>query len=546
MSARKQVFSIALNIQYAVLALMVALFFISVNVLFRPIFPIDETRYVSVAWEMWLDNNWLVPHINGATYDHKPPFMFWLFSSIWALFGTSETVTRMVVPGFSLINLYLVSKLAQKVYPDSPQAKWLSPLILISFLGWFLYSGMIMFDLMLTVFIQLAVISVWKFAQTDRIFWARLSGVFLGLGMLTKGPVVFVYFIPFIALVRLWHPSPSRINKAFFKAIVQSVFIAIAVILAWAIPAAIAGGAEYAKAIFWGQSAGRIQDSFAHARPFYWYVMLLPALLFPWFFLTGFWRSRPWLGGERSDTFCLALFVIVVAIFSCFSGKQIHYLFPVFPFAAIWVANRLSPEKFTTEPAVIAMLVFVAIAILSSPLWVEKVFRSAQITEVYQSWALLPVAFMGLLLWKRPLPFERLALNIGALMLSLSALLASLSPILNNLYDVTDIGRHIHQLQARGASVSFVGKYHNTFGYAGRLEAPLILIPGSKEQRDAFLSTEPGYTVWIQRKKTDPLAENAVYMTPFRGKWLFIMDNQMLEKVLQENQTNNLVVAEDS
>ncbi|MBY8279935.1 glycosyltransferase family 39 protein [Vibrio fluvialis] len=546
MSARKQVFSIAPNIQYAVLALMVALFFISVNVLFRPIFPIDETRYVSVAWEMWLDNNWLVPHINGVTYDHKPPFMFWLFSSIWALFGTSETVTRMVVPVFSLINLYLVSKLAQKVYPDSPQAKWLSPLILISFLGWFLYSGMIMFDLMLTVFIQLAVISVWKFAQTDRIFWARLSGVFLGLGMLTKGPVVFVYFIPFIALVRLWHPSPSRINKVFFKAIVQSVFIAIVVILAWAIPAAIAGGAEYAKAIFWGQSAGRIQDSFAHARPFYWYVMLLPALLFPWFFLTGFWRSRPWLGGERSDTFCLVLFVIVVAIFSCFSGKQIHYLFPVFPFAAIWVANRLSPEKFTTEPAVIAMLVFVAIAILSSPLWVEKVFRSAQITEVYQSWALLPVAFMALLLWKRPLPFERLALNIGALMLSLSALLASLSPILNNLYDVTDIGRHIHQLQAKGASVSFVGKYHNTFGYAGKLEAPLNLIPGSKEVRDACLSTEPGYTVWIQRKKTDPLAENAVYMTPFRGKWLFIMDNQMLEKVLQENQTNNLVVAEDS
>lgn len=236
----------------------------------------------------------------------------------------------------------------------------------------------------------------------------------------------------------------------------------------------------------------------------------------------------------------------MVAIFSCFSGKQIHYLFPVFPFAAIWVANRLRPEKFTTEPAVIAMLAFVAIAILSSPLWVEKVFRSAQITEVYQSWALLPVAFMALLLWKRPLPFERLALNLGALMLSLSALLASLSPILNNLYDVTDIGRHIHQLQARGASVSFVGKYHNTFGYAGRLEAPLNLIPGSKEQRDAFLSTEPGYTVWIQRKKTDPLAENAVYMTPFRGKWLFIMDNQMLEKILQENQTNNLVVAEDS
>jgi 4-amino-4-deoxy-L-arabinose transferase-like glycosyltransferase len=32
----------------------------------RPLLPVDETRYLSVAWEMWLGGNWLVPHLNGV------------------------------------------------------------------------------------------------------------------------------------------------------------------------------------------------------------------------------------------------------------------------------------------------------------------------------------------------------------------------------------------------------------------------------------------------------------------------------------------------
>ncbi|MGP8305978.1 glycosyltransferase family 39 protein [Vibrio sp. YIC-376] len=543
MKDRKQPLSGSSQFQYTALAVFLALFFIAVNVWFRPIFPIDETRYVSVAWEMWLNNDWLVPHLNGLPYDHKPPFMFWLFSVVWSMFGTSDTVTRLVVPVFSMLNLYLVGKLAEKIYPDSPKVKWLSPLVLISFLGWFLYSGMIMFDLLLAVFIQLAVLYFWQSTESNRPILPLLSGLCLGFGMLTKGPVVFVYFIPFLLLARLWHPARFPINVTYFKAVFKTLGVAIGIILLWAIPAAFSGGEEYAKAIFWGQSAGRVQDSFAHARPFYWYLVLLPALLFPWLFLISFWRSRPWKLTDRRDTFCFSLFVFVVGIFSCFSGKQIHYLLPAFPFAALWIANRVNTEKFKTEPVVIAIVALITAAIFSAPLWIEKAFRSTEINDVYLSWGLLPALLLGLLLWRKTLPVERLVLHIGALVLSLSALMASLSPVLNNVYDVTDTGRQIHQLQSQGYNVSYVGKYHNTFGFAGRLEKPLNLVPASKQERDAFLSTEPGYTVWVQRKKTQSLTTNAIYMTPFRGRWLFIIDNQVLEKVLREADDSNTTSA---
>ena len=42
--------------------------------------------------------------------------------------------------------------------------------------------------------------------------------------------------------------------------------------LAWALPAAGAGGEMYAQAILWGQTADRVVNSFAHAQPWWWYL----------------------------------------------------------------------------------------------------------------------------------------------------------------------------------------------------------------------------------------------------------------------------------
>ena len=54
----------------AALATLVAAWALLVGVTqaLRPILPIDETRYVSVAWEMWARGDFLVPHLNGSPY----------------------------------------------------------------------------------------------------------------------------------------------------------------------------------------------------------------------------------------------------------------------------------------------------------------------------------------------------------------------------------------------------------------------------------------------------------------------------------------------
>src|SRR3990167_8193353 len=83
-------------LSWLVLAVLAA-----VVLLTRTLTPIDETRYVGAAWEMWLRGDFLVPFKNGEPYSHKPPFFFWMFHVGWALFGINEWWPRLVAPLFS-------------------------------------------------------------------------------------------------------------------------------------------------------------------------------------------------------------------------------------------------------------------------------------------------------------------------------------------------------------------------------------------------------------------------------------------------------------
>ena len=68
----------------------------------RPLLPVDETRYIGVAWEMWQRGDLLVPWLNGEPYSHKPPLYFWLIHAGWWLFGVNDWWPRSVAALVSL------------------------------------------------------------------------------------------------------------------------------------------------------------------------------------------------------------------------------------------------------------------------------------------------------------------------------------------------------------------------------------------------------------------------------------------------------------
>ena len=116
--------------QGTVLACLLVLWILVCRLLSIPVLPVDETRYLSVTWEMWQSGQWWLPLINGEPYAHKPPLLFWLVALAWRLLGVSDPVSLLVVPLLGLGNLWLLTALVRLLAPNRLRTAWRAPLVL--------------------------------------------------------------------------------------------------------------------------------------------------------------------------------------------------------------------------------------------------------------------------------------------------------------------------------------------------------------------------------------------------------------------------------
>ena len=317
----------------------------------RPLWPIDETRYLSVAWEMWSRGDPLVPHLNGLPYSDKPPLLFWLIELSWSLFGVNPWTARLIAPLFALASLFLAAGLARRLWPGPAgrDAARLAPAILLGTALWAAFGTLTMFDMPLTFFTLLGMhggLAAARAMDQGRRAWRgfALLGLAIGLGVLAKGPAILLHVLPAVVLAPLWRTPATAGGRwgRWYGGLGLAVLLGAAIARAWAIPAALAGGSAYREAILWGQTAGRMAHSFAHAHPFWWYLPLLPLLLAPWVLWPRLWRALPALRGDAGARFCLAWALPVFLAFSLISGKQAQYLLPIFPPLALLAARALS------------------------------------------------------------------------------------------------------------------------------------------------------------------------------------------------------------
>ena len=173
-----------------------------------PLMPIDETRYISVAWEMWLRNDFLVPHLNGETYSHKPPLLFWLINLGWWVYGVNEWWPRLVPGLFALGSFWLTQRSAYLLWPQRIKVAFWAPTILLGSLYWGLFMPRLMFDMIMVFFTLLALVGVLQ-ARRGRYWGWGFFAAGIGLGLLTKGPVIFLYTLPPALLAPLWTDRPA-------------------------------------------------------------------------------------------------------------------------------------------------------------------------------------------------------------------------------------------------------------------------------------------------------------------------------------------------
>jgi 4-amino-4-deoxy-L-arabinose transferase-like glycosyltransferase len=514
----------------------------------RPLMPIDETRYVTVAWEMHLADHWLVPLLNGEAYHHKPPLLFWLIRIGWMLFGVSETWARLVAPLFGLGALGLTALLARLLWPGAVgrDAGAIAPLLLLTGAWWTLFATLTMFDLMMAFFALLGWVGLALALRHGALKRGLLlTGLAIGLGILAKGPVILVYVLPPALLAPFWVGETATRPRwlVWYPGVLLSLLFGAAMGLAWALPAAEAGGPAFKQALLWGQTAGRMKDSFAHKRGFWWYLPLLPLLLAPWLFWRPTWRAL-WLNdGAWRDSgvrFCLIVCLTGLLVFSAISGKQPHYLLPLAPAFALLVGQglvvgRTLPRRLDAAIPVIFILLLATILLLLP--WLLQRFPRLEEALELPDWALeqhmgvvLSLFGFGLLaiLLARGASLGRqlgavVAVSIG---LFLTVHLGVFPPA-RLAYDGAPAALEIKRAQDAGKPVAFAGDYHGEYQFLGRLAKPLPEI----EYRDIpawFAANPDGLVVARYRQERLATGPKPVYVQPKRGRIMVIWDSAAL------------------
>ncbi|MEZ5541987.1 MAG: glycosyltransferase family 39 protein [Pseudomonadota bacterium] len=494
------------------------------GLLTRPLIPVDETRYAAVAWEMWARGDFLVPYLNGAPYSHKPPLFFWLMHAGWWLFGVSEWWVRLVTPLLTLLLLGAAAALARRLWPQERQVAALAPWVLFAcvFLtGFFVWVQM---DVLLALCTVLAMLGIVRAAEAPAGGWL-LAGLGIGLGVLAKGPVILVHVLPVALLAPAWMPArPPRGWPAWYLGVLAAVATGALMALAWALPAAAAGGAEYRAAILWGQTADRIVTSFAHAHPFWWYLPWLAFLFAPWILLPWFWRGLPqaWSHNDRGLRLCATWLITVFLLLSLVSGKQVKYLLPILPAFALLVSRllvRLPAHAVTPRPwlpAVLLAVLGMAVALLP-----RFIHTAAWLHAIQPLWGVLLVVVAGVWLLLPPLPPLRQAPRLALLsVLAVAIIEIGVIRVGAPAYDLQAASRFIAAAQAAGQPVVVLDRYHGQFGFYGRLTGTLEYV-GSAQALDWARQHPDGYLVSTGRVLPET-APAAPFAQPYQSGYLAI------------------------
>ncbi|WP_445679344.1 ArnT family glycosyltransferase [Radicibacter daui] len=445
--------------------LVAMLVFCAAALAFRPLLPIDETRYMSVAWEMHLKQGWFDPlTMNFQPYSHKPPLLFWLINLSWAVFGVSRWAALVPVGLVSAGVIYLTGILARQLYPDTfarPERVWAVTIASVPVL---VYGTLMMFDMLVALIVLGCLITLHKYRHDRRPRFVWLLGLLLGIGVLAKGPVAYLYVGFPLLCAPVWSREFDNL-RGWYLSCLSAVLISLLPILLWLIPVLRESSSGFAFWLLWNQTAGRITGNFqaAHVRPIWFYLQLLPVMLLPWIFFPQLWRNfsttlrttwnDPALG---EGTRFLAVWIVPVFFaFTFISGKQPHYLLPLVPGAAIFVTLCLG--RLSTRTLVITALAMGALIIVGQ---------------------------------------------------------GAAKHLLLHRYKMEPLAEFIHEHHDR--PWAYVSNYNAEFGFIGRLEIPLEDVPAN--QLKGWLQEHPGGLAIIRyRDKKETLGCKDLLDIPYRS-----------------------------
>ena len=314
------------------------------------LFDWDEINFAESAREMILSGDYLTVSINFKAFWEKPPLFAWFQVLSMKIFGINEFAARFPNAIAGIFTLLLLFNIGKKLYNERFGLIW----VLVyagSVLPFFYFkSGII--DPIFNLFIFIGIYYFILFSDAEKkpgLKFVFLSAFFIGLAILTKGPVAFLIFFLTAAIFMV-------IKKMYRNFLNYKVVLIYALTVAfvggfWFILQALNGNydillkfIEYQVRLFTIEDAG-------HGGFLLYHFVVLFFGVFPAsvFMLKSF---RKYQDNNKLQLFfrqwMIILFWLVLILFTIVNTKIVHYssmcYFPMGYLAAFIIDKMISGE----------------------------------------------------------------------------------------------------------------------------------------------------------------------------------------------------------
>ena len=328
------------------------------------IMDVDSAQYASISKEMTQNGSYLQVMLYGRDYLDKPPLLFWVTAFFFNLFGYANWSFKLGSFLFTLIGVYSTFRLGKLLY--STKVGYASAMILFSCQAFILFNNDVRTDTILTSAVVLAIWQIMEWLSDRKWKWLIGASIGIACAMMAKGPIGIM--VPVLA-VGSWIVGTKRWSDVFrwqYLVLLVLVTLMLAPMLyglymqfdmhpekevGMVSPNGIVRETNVSglKFYLWTQSFGRLTGEnvwsngagpFFFVHNFLW--SFLPwALLFIVAFFSRIVQVFQAILSKRTlpELLTLGGFILPFVALSMSKYKLPHYIFVVYPLAAILLAS---------------------------------------------------------------------------------------------------------------------------------------------------------------------------------------------------------------
>ncbi|MDC3069506.1 glycosyltransferase family 39 protein [Prochlorococcus sp. AH-736-D21] len=361
---------------------------------------VDETPplFAAAGRAMSESGDWLTPKVNGMFRFDKPPLIYWLMGFVYALpkneiWDSLGSISARLPSALGSLFLMLMIGDTLFCWPQKGDRQFLTPIV--ASLGFALspliiiWSRTAVSDALLTGTLGISLLLFWRRMASENNDQCISAWVFLGLAILTKGPVAFVLaaltITSFLLSQSEWEKLLYRIKPK------KGFFITILISVPWYILELIKEGKPFWDNFFGYHNFQRYTSVVNnHSEPFWFflYIMILGSLPFTPFLYHGIFEAfKDFLRSlnesrkvsETLHTYSLCWLASVFIFFSISATKLPSYWLPAIPAAAILISNSFINLKNQNKTYLflwtfnILILLGVSIAFFFSNIWLSSI-----------------------------------------------------------------------------------------------------------------------------------------------------------------------------